>query len=163
MSTLRHGQSLTPEYKAWKSMRYRCNVPTSHAYPNYGGRGVRVCADWDHPRGFDAFYRDMGPKPSARHTLDRIDSNGDYSPENCRWSDWVTQENNRRINVRITFNGVTHTAAEWSRIVGVPQRCLRQRLRTMSVDEALTRPHKVRRSRPRKHGYGAPYVGVPGM
>lgn len=82
-----------PLYSIWCGMKKRCYSPNSSAYPFYGGRGISVCDAWRND--FAAFVRDMGPRPDGT-TLDRVDTDGDYSPENCRWADWSTQMKNRR-------------------------------------------------------------------
>jgi hypothetical protein len=81
-----------PLYGTWINMRSRCNTPTCPDYPLYGGRGIRVCSRWD---DFYAFVEDMGERPEA-HTLDRIDTNGNYEPKNCRWANATTQSRNSR-------------------------------------------------------------------
>lgn len=90
-----HSMSRTPEYKAWISMRYRCFSISSHAWCDYGGRGITVCERW---LNFENFYVDMGPRPSPDHSLDRIDNDGNYEPDNCRWSTSEEQNSNRRPN-----------------------------------------------------------------
>jgi hypothetical protein len=74
-------------------MRYRCNNPNHHAYENYGGRGITVCSRWDN---FENFLQDMGPRPSLEYTLDRIENNGNYEPNNCKWATALEQRHNRR-------------------------------------------------------------------
>ena len=81
-------------YFAYKNMVYRCTNPDNKSYPNYGGRGIRICDRW--LNSFSNFIEDMGQPPTSQHSLDRIDSNGDYTPENCRWADTYTQATNTR-------------------------------------------------------------------
>ena len=89
-----HGLSDTPEYRAWRDMLSRCENPNTRYYELYGGRGISVCDRW---RGsFEMFYADMGPRPSPRHSIDRIDNDGDYEPGNCRWATWTEQNANKR-------------------------------------------------------------------
>lgn len=107
------------EQKTWYSMCERCNNPDCRAYSHYGGRGIRVCSRWN--CGIDGFYNfleDMGKRPKGK-TLDRIDVNGDYCPENCRWADNITQQNNKRNNRLITIRGETKTATQWAREYGI--------------------------------------------
>jgi len=91
----KHGMHNSPEYRAYQSMLDRCYNPNNGEYENYGGRGISVCEAWRD--SFVNFFTDMGNKPSPNLSLDRIDVNGDYSPENCRWTDIYTQARNRTI------------------------------------------------------------------
>lgn len=138
-----HGKSRTKAHTIWKSMKGRCYNPNNKKYPIYGGRGIKVCAKW--LNSFEAFFEDMGEPPEDL-TLDRIDVNGDYSPENCRWATLVEQANNRRDNVCYTYQGRTLTVAEWAREVGKAGSTIHSRLRRgWSFEKSITTP--VRRQK----------------
>lgn len=121
---IRHGYSKTKAYGAWKTMRARCLNSATLYYFNYGGRGIKVCERWSDYRNFLA---DMGERPVGM-TLDRIDNDGDYSPENCRWATRIEQMNNSRINRLITVNGVRLTVAQASRRTGIATTVIHRRL-----------------------------------
>lgn len=130
MSDWKHGHAstrtrlATPTYAAWANMRYRCNTPSCHAYDYYGGRGIKVCDRWN---SFENFLQDMGEKPDGL-SLDRIDNNGDYTPENCRWASAYTQMKNRRKTLLRGF-GLELPIAEWANIAGVSLSTFDKRLR----------------------------------
>lgn len=120
----RHGMSHSSLHNVWKSMRKRCNNSNDPAYKNYGSRGIKVCSRWD---VFEKFLEDMGQSYSAGLTIERIDNNKGYSPENCKWIPKSEQPKNRR-NIRlITFNGISQTIADWARDLGMNRSTLSQR------------------------------------
>lgn len=148
-----HNNTGTPEHAAWNAMKSRCYTKSNVGYPYYGGRGIAVCERWRN--SFENFLADMGHKPTPAHSLDRIDPNGDYCPENCRWAVLETQANNRRDNRFLTFNGKTQTVAQWAREVGLNKNALISRLEwgwpiedalTWPAERGRTNPHNVRPS-----------------
>lgn len=131
-----HGKSDTVEYRIWYKMLERCTRKTDRAYSNYGGRGIKVCSRWTK---FENFLVDMGKRPSPKHSLDRIDNDKDYCPENCRWATHTQQANNKRNNVKITWRGVTKTLPDWARSLNMPCETLRRRFDLgWSVEKAFT-------------------------
>lgn len=106
-------------------MHSRCRHRTARSYPNYGGRGIAVCERWG---SFENFLADMGPRPSPRHSIDRIDVNGNYEPSNCRWATRIEQARNTRKNRIITVGGATMCLAEWSEMTGVDDATIVNRL-----------------------------------
>lgn len=139
-----HGDSYTRLYRVYSGMLKRCRTPNTHEYENYGGRGVTVCEEWQSYEGFRDWAMANGYDPDAKHgkcTLDRIDTNKGYSPDNCRWVSMKTQERNKRNNVNITYKGETHCITEWAEIVGLKSHTIRDRLkRGWCVEDALFRP-----------------------
>lgn len=139
-----HGKNLTPEHKVWKGLRKRCRNRNEGGYSNYGGRGIAVCERWDQ---FENFLADMGERPSSKHTIDRVDNDGPYSPDNCRWATRRAQMNNVRKNVLLEHGGCRFSVAQWARVLSVPAFRIYSRLRAgWSVDAALFRPVAFRRT-----------------
>jgi hypothetical protein len=119
-----HGLSKAPIYRVWIGMRQRCENPKTIGYKNYGGRGIKVCKRW---HTFENFVADMGHRPKG-YTLDRINNDKGYSPENCRWATRRQQHYNYRGNQVVEFNGQRHPLKEWARILGVDYDMLRHRI-----------------------------------
>lgn len=135
-TTLRKGHE--KEYQTWQSMKSRCYNRNHIHYADYGGRGISICDRWLGANGFENFYHDMYPKPH-KATLDRINNNGDYCPENCKWSTKTEQANNRRNNVRITYNGESMTIPQWARKIGISVYTIKTRIRRgMPLERALS-------------------------
>lgn len=135
-----HGLSRkVPEYEVWKGMLARCRDPRNISYPWYGGRGVTVCERW---KSFENFYADMGPRPTPKHQIDRMDSTSEYAPTNCRWVTKQEQARNQANNRLLTFNGETLPLAAWADRLGMSPSAIGQRLRKLgwTVDRALTEP-----------------------
>jgi hypothetical protein len=123
------------EYPGYVAMKGRCNNPKKSDYGYYGGRGIQVCDSWT--ASFANFIADMGPRPEG-HTLDRIDNDGDYSKENCRWATFEEQMNNTRQTVTIEFEGQKMSLAQWGRYIGVKGQTVSNRLKNKwTVAEAL--------------------------
>jgi len=108
----RHGLSHLPEALIWRAILGRCTNKNHTSYPDYGGRGIEVCERWK--TDFLAFYEDMGPRPSTKHSVERKDNNGPYSPENCRWATKAEQDANKRTSIKVTIKGRTQTVAQWA-------------------------------------------------
>ena len=117
--TLRHGLSGTSEYQTWINMKQRCLNPKASSFRHYGGRGITICDNWRD--NFAAFFADIGPRPSAKHSIERLDNNGQYSPENCRWVLQIEQMNNNRRSRRIEYRGERRTLTQWLRVTGLPK------------------------------------------
>jgi len=138
-----HGMAGTLEYNTWSAMLFRCSNPKAVDYALYGGRGIRVCERW---KVIENFIEDMGPRPSVKHSIDRIDNDGNYEPNNCRWATPIEQGRNRRGNRMLTYNGMTLCMAELAEEFGINQVTLSGRLkRGWSVERAITTPVCVHR------------------
>ena len=106
-----------PEYNSWCSMKNRCYNKNDTNYLSYGGRGIKICKRW--VNSFRDFYKDMGAKPSKKHSIDRVNNNGDYKPSNCRWAKPLEQAMNKRNNLLLTCKAGTKTQSEWCRILKI--------------------------------------------
>lgn len=143
---LAHGattnRSRTPEYAAWVSMRERCYNSKHISYKYYGERGVKVCDKWIN--SFTDFLADVGPRPSQKHSLDRINYDGDYEPSNCRWADWSRQNRNKTNIKKHLYEGRWLSLSDLMEFSTVPYSCLRKRLQMgWSVQEALFKEKEV--------------------
>ena len=127
-------------YNIWCSMRKRCQNPKEKSYKNYGGRGITVCKEWD--CSFVAFRSwALSHNYDNAKTLDRIDVNGNYTPENCRWVDMAIQNRNKRNNISIAYAGKTMCLFDWAEEVGIGRQTLTYRLKAgWPIDRALTEP-----------------------
>ena len=135
-----HGLARTNKYKRWNSMKGRCYNKNNKDYKYYGARGIGVCTRWRN--SFENFYADMGERPEGR-SLDRIDNDGDYSPENCRWATQTEQNNNRRDTVMCTLNGKTQSLHSWAKELGIKHITLYKRFKKgWSAHKTLTTPVK---------------------
>lgn len=139
-----HNGSKERLYGIWHGILIRCNSKNSKPYPLYGGRGIRVCKEWMDYAKFREWAMKSGYDPLAPKgvcTIDRIDVNGDYCPENCRWADAKTQCNNERVNRRIEYGGRTQTLTQWAEEVGIGDTTLAYRLDNgWQIEEALFKP-----------------------
>lgn len=112
-----HGMYHTATYKSWHSMLSRCRLDSADKLGHYRKRGIKVCKRWTK---FENFYKDMGERPKGK-TLDRIDTNGNYKPENCRWSTYREQANNKRNTIFISYDSQVRRINEWSKLLGIPR------------------------------------------
>lgn len=126
-------------YTVWIDMRQRCSNPNRKEYARYGGRGITVCEGWDKYEEFRAWAMESGYSDNL--TLERVNNNGPYCPENCRWATRKEQANNRVTNRLLTMNGETHTMTEWAEVTGISRETIQRRLqRGWTVEKALTVP-----------------------
>ena len=143
-----HGQSNNKIYYIYKQMKNRCYNSFNKEYKNYGERGIKVCNEWN--ENFINFYNwaiNNGYNQNAKRgecTLDRIDVNGNYCSENCRWVNEKIQQRNRRNNRLITYNNETHCLSEWAEITGINLKIIHNRLSYLNwtIEKALTTPIK---------------------
>lgn len=134
-----HGKRRYPEYSVWAGMIKRCESKNEKCYPDYGGRGITVCERWRN--SFQSFFDDMGPRPSPKHEIDRIDTNGNYEPSNCRWIIRLANSRNKRSNHLLELQGEVHCITEWEDILGLKRGTIDGRIRNgWSAERAITTP-----------------------
>ncbi len=138
-NTKRNGKSYMGLYYQWKQMLYRCSKPHHARWKYYGGRGISVCAEW--LDDFDRFEKDMGHPPKGM-SIDRINNDGNYNKENCRWASDREQQSNRRDNIRITYGGETLCLEEWARKKNMDSRTLMARYKRRVSLGNLFKPTK---------------------
>lgn len=145
-----------PEHGIWKGMRSRCSNSNCNDYKFYGAKGVRVCERWDN--SFEAFYQDVGPRPSPSHSLDRIDCTKQYEPNNVRWASSIEQKNNTSRTVRVEYEGKEWPISMLARHLGLdPQRLYWRYVYCKDIHLAIERMKSFRpRSAPNKEGTGTP-------
>lgn len=124
-AALTHGKSCLPEYRNWAEMWTRCTNPARKDFARYGGSGITVCPKW---KNFDLFLADVGSRPSARHSLDRIDGALGYEPGNVRWATPIEQNRNRKTSRVLTVAGVTRSVSEWAELREIPYKALYYRV-----------------------------------
>lgn len=130
-----------PEYSIFSSILQRCNNPKSTCYLRYGGRGIKVAPEWSSFDGFPAFLTYMGPRPSPKHSIERIDNDGHYSPGNVKWALKYEQDRNKSSNVFLTFNGETLCQTDMAAKYGLSVATLIHRLRKgWSVEKSILTP-----------------------
>jgi hypothetical protein len=141
-----NGVSPNPAYANWQNMKRRCNNPKDPKYPDYGGRGIRVCDRWQGKNGFANFLSDMGERPSKDLSIDRHPNpDGNYEPGNCRWATNKEQQRNKRNNHTLTFKEKTQCVVEWAEELGMRSTTIYARLYAgWDLERALTVPVRKR-------------------
>lgn len=149
----KHGESNTPLYRMWTSMIYRCDNPKYIAYKYYGARGIRVCDEWHDYETFKKWVNET--KTDDSYTIERIDVNGDYGPDNCKWIPMSEQANNRRSNIVIDYNGEEHTLMQWCKKLNLNYKNVHNRMyklgwsfeKAISTDIDISKRNKVERKK----------------
>lgn len=128
------------EHNVWRKLISRCNNKNDRSFNDYGGRGISVCGSWIN--SFEQFLSDMGQRPSSKHSIDRINNDGNYEPSNCRWATRKVQANNCRKNHVVTYRGEKYTIAQLAEATNIPRARLTLRINTLkwSVEDAVNRP-----------------------
>ncbi len=123
---IKHGMTKSPEYQVWRNILIRCFNPKARMYPRYGGRGITICDEWRN--SFQAFFDHVGRRPSNKHSIDRIDNNGNYEPGNVRWVERKQQQQNISTNTNIDIDGKRICLREAARQYGIPYSTLEARI-----------------------------------
>ena len=138
--------NLRKEYSVWRQMKNRCSNPKNAGYKRYGGRGIKVCDRWQE---FKNFWQDMGPRPTEKHTIERVDNDGNYEPTNCKWATQKEQRRNYSRNVVLEVDGVSKLLMDWAISLGTTGAYIQYRIKKLgwSVKDAVTTPpvHKKRK------------------
>lgn len=142
---VKHKHSSSRLYAVWKGIKQRCNNPNHSSYANYGGRGIKMCKEWENFSEFEKWAMEHGYDKDAsfgKCTIERIDNNGPYCPDNCRFATWNEQQNNSRNNHRITISGETHTLTEWCDKMGLKPTTVLRRIKGLgwSEEKAIMTP-----------------------
>ena len=139
-NNITHGDSHTKLYNHWISMIYRCSHPNNNAYKWYGARGIKVCDEWLDYQKFKQWVMDT--RPDESYTVDRIDVNGDYCPENCRWIPMGEQANNRTTNLLYEYNGKTQNLSQWCKELNLDYKLVHNRLKKSkwSFEKSISTP-----------------------
>ncbi len=149
------------EYDSWSSMKSRCENPRHTSYAQYGGRGISTCIRWRN--SFATFLRDMGPRRSREYSLERIDNNGNYEPDNCRWATRREQQANRRMSRLIAFDGRTLCVSAWAREFGINVFTLWARIKSMGEETAMKCSGERLPPGGRSHGMATSSTGYKGV
>ena len=145
---MRHSESYprTPTYVAWIQMKARCNNKKRENFENWGGRGISVCPEWE--SNYLQFKKDVGEKPGPKFSLDRINNNMGYEPNNCRWVTMKEQHQNKRNNSLLTFQGKTMCVTQWAELLGINHHTIYGRIkRGWTTEKTLTTQSDARYKR----------------
>lgn len=144
-----HGENHTDLYGVWHGMMLRCHTKSYRAYKWYGARGIIVCDHWHKYENFRDWANQNGYQKGL--TIERINNNKGYSPDNCRWATTKEQQNNRRSNHLVTYNGETHNITQWGEITGLGFDTIARRLKNgWSIEDTLTKPKRIRKRKENK-------------
>jgi hypothetical protein len=134
------------EYKIWKDMKYRCCNQNHKNFKNYGERGIKICDRWKN--SFRNFLEDMGRRPSSKHSIDRINNNGYYAPDNCRWATKSEQDRNKRTNVWLEYEDIKMIKKDWAKFLGVSENYIYRRLKKgKSMGDIISEAKKLQEKR----------------